>query len=464
MRLLNVRTHRVETFLDDSIPSYAILSHTWGEGEVTFDDIQHVDLSIADGKSGWAKIEYVCKEALDEGFSYVWVDTCCIDKRSSSELSEAINSMFQWYASAHICYAYLPDVESERELADLREYEYAYEHQQAEFLSSDFARSRWFTRGWTLQELIAPAEISFFGKNWIYLGSNKSLSRGIAKITGIDLDILRSGVFFTQARLNATPVARKMSWAAKRKTSRVEDQAYCLLGIFGVNMPMVYGEGAKAFTRLQEEIIKTSDDQSIFAWEYADDGNRSLLAPSPLAFVNSSRITPWVTGFPSGPYSMTNKGLSITLPLFQTQGQTYAILACRSADDFRGPLALRLHNIGEEDVFSMSQTGRRFLVVDLETLSTAKSRLIFIQRDNFKALLQMPTPLRPLAGTGNDSRPRPLNFWVRTYFTKSICDVFIVEAAPLKDWNNQTKVFRLPERGGSACSLLLQRKFSSKYV
>ena len=142
------------------------------------------------------------------------VDTFCIDKRSSAELSEAINSMFQWYAGAHICYD-LADVESEWELVDLRENVDEGEHGQAQFLSSDFARSRWFTRGWTLQELIAPAEISFFGKNWIYLGSNKSLTRRIARITGIDRDILRSGVYFTRARLNAIPVARKMSWASR---------------------------------------------------------------------------------------------------------------------------------------------------------------------------------------------------------------------------------------------------------
>ena len=169
--------------------------------------------------------------------------TICIDKRSSSELSEAINSMFEWYAKAYIYYAYLSDVNSRTELKDLQEDPNP--NDELEFLLTDFARSRWFMRGWTLQELIAPAEVRFFGKDWIYLGSNKSLSHGIGKITGIDLDILRSGVYFTRARLNAIPIARKMSWAAKRKTSRLEDQAYSLLGIFGVNMPMLHGEGPK---------------------------------------------------------------------------------------------------------------------------------------------------------------------------------------------------------------------------
>ena len=209
-------------------------------------------------------------------------------------------------------------------------------------------------------------------------------------------------------------------------------------------------------------VLRSYDDQSIFAWGDPVDGNRSLLAPSPLAFVNSNRVITCATGFRSGPYLMANKGLNITLPLIETTKQTYVILACRFADNFRGPLALR--NIEGEDVFSVSRTGRRLSIIDLTMLATAKARSIFIQREDFKALHHTPTPSHLLT-TGHDSRPGSVSFWVRTSFTKGINNTSIIYPRPRHYWNSQASVFWLPS-GGTTCSLILHHScdIGSAYV
>jgi hypothetical protein len=238
MRLLNTNTLTLTDF-QGTPPEYAILSHTWGNGEVTFADF--TDTSHT--KPGWDKIFKCTKLCRHEGWQWVWIDTCCIDKSSSSELSEAINSMFAWYQKASICYAFLSDVTSKRR-----------EQRQGQF-----AESRWFTRGWTLQELIAPAYLIFLDSEWTEIGTRAYLSSIIEDATGISSSDM--------ANFRGRSVAKKMSWAARRKTTRIEDQAYCLMGIFDINMPLLYGEGEKAFLRLEYEILRTSDDESIFAWQ-----------------------------------------------------------------------------------------------------------------------------------------------------------------------------------------------------
>lgn len=162
------------------------------------------------------------------------------------KLSEAINSTFSWYQGAQVCYAYLSDV-TWSPTGDSRR--------------SRFTQSRWFTRGWTLQELLAPQTLIFYDAHWFPLGSKADRSLGIKAATGISAEYLTG-----KKRLHDASIAQRMSWAANRQTQRKEYIAYSLLGIFGVNMPMLYGEGAKAFIRLQEEIIKESRDLSIFAW------------------------------------------------------------------------------------------------------------------------------------------------------------------------------------------------------
>lgn len=249
MRLINtlkfIQERRIhfEEFYDSEIPDYAILSHTWERNqEVTYEDCNS-DESKA--KSGFIKICETCDLAVHHSFNYVWVDTCCIDKSSSAELSEAINSMFKWYQRAGICFAYLSDLEDVDRLKDCR----------------------WFTRGWTLQELIAPINMLFFDKDWVKVGDKKKpgwLSL-LSFITKIPDEVLAH-----EAQLASFSVARRLSWAAGRKTTRVEDIAYCLLGMFDINMPMLYGEGEKAFYRLQEEIINSIYDLSILAWSPPD--------------------------------------------------------------------------------------------------------------------------------------------------------------------------------------------------
>lgn len=264
MRLLNSTNIELEEFPDDNIPKYAILSHRWQDDEVSLQDMLS---ATAVKKAGYIKLKLCCNQAVEDDLQYVWVDTCCIDKTSSAELSESINSMYRWYQNAAVCYAYLFDVGGTRLSND-----------------SSFSKSVWFTRGWTLQELIAPLNVEFYNSAWDKLGTKESLIDTIAATTGIDVEALKG------VDPEHFSVAKRMSWASKRTTTRAEDIAYSLLGLFGVNMPMLYGEGERAFIRLQEEIMKHSDDHSIFAWSSDDNKYRGLLAKSPVDFRNCYNI------------------------------------------------------------------------------------------------------------------------------------------------------------------------------
>jgi hypothetical protein len=240
MRLLeytNDGEFSLTQFFDD-IPPYAILSHTWGPEEVTFGDMMYGN---GTSKTGFDKIRFCGEQARDDSLHYFWVDTCCIDKSSSAELAEAINSMFRWYHDAAKCYVFLSDV-----LKDTIE-----SKDQSRQLpwESAFRESRWFKRGWTLQELIAPASVGFFSKNQECLGDKKSLERLICEITGIPSKALRG------SPLADFSTTERMSWAANRQTTREEDMAYSLLGIFDVYMPLIYSEGREnAVGRLRDEI------------------------------------------------------------------------------------------------------------------------------------------------------------------------------------------------------------------
>ncbi|KDR67584.1 hypothetical protein GALMADRAFT_130388, partial [Galerina marginata CBS 339.88] len=287
MRLLDVHQLKLKEFFDErKRPEYAILSHTWGEGEVSLQDLS---TPAATAMAGFSKIKRCCELAIQDGFEYIWVDTCCIDKTSSSELSEAINSMYQWYKSATVCYAYLSDVVPGDDPTDPH---------------SSFSQSRWFTRGWTLQELLAPKIVTFHDSDWTEIGTKFNLKAEISRITGISREVL------SNEPIGAFSIAQRMSWASKRETTRVEDIAYSLMGIFGINMPTLYGEGKRAFIRLQYEILRTSDDHSLFAWIHP--WKRSgLLASSPLQFQHSQAIQRLEVPSSGYPYSMTNKGLHI---------------------------------------------------------------------------------------------------------------------------------------------------------
>ncbi|KAM7202210.1 Heterokaryon incompatibility protein (HET) domain containing protein [Rhypophila sp. PSN 637] len=291
MRLLNTRTEQLHEFF--TIPRYAILSHTWGDEEVTYRDLTATDNINYRKLRGYAKIAGSCTVAFREGFEWIWIDTCCIDKSSSAELSEAINSMFNWYKDSAVCYAYLGDVPEEMVTSNTRR----------------FVASRWFTRGWTLQELVAPSSVVFLNASWDELGTKTTLAGLISTVTGIDQDVLSPLPVITNtgwgsqlhasdisSTLRQCSIAQRMSWAAKRTTTRLEDQAYSLMGLFGINMPLLYGEGAKAFLRLQKEIMHQSDDDmSIFVWRYPVHSRPNwswsgLLAPSPECFESYSDV------------------------------------------------------------------------------------------------------------------------------------------------------------------------------
>ena len=327
MRLLHTETLRLHEFFGSNIPPYAILSHTWGEDEVSFQELERGEGS---GKAGHRKIRGCCNIAASDAFEYIWVDTCCIDKTSSAELSEAINSMYSWYRLSDVCYVYLADVSSN---LGLKATEVA------------IRRSRWFTRGWTLQELIAPPSVIFYDAHWYELGTKDSLEILISKITRIDGRVLRDA-----DEMEAFSIAQKMSWASMRITTRIEDIAYCLLGIFGVHMPMLYGEGHHAFIRLQEEIMKSTEDHSIFVWTSDIVPTKGLLAHTPAWFQHSGNIVHSQTpAFPLSPFSMTNKGIHLHLPVQvnHSSKQCLAVINCHEIEDDTKNLGIYLHRQAE---------------------------------------------------------------------------------------------------------------------
>jgi len=242
MRLLHTSTFCLQEFIHP--PDYAILSHTWGAEEVTYQDLV---LGDHEHMKGWSKVVNCCRKAAEDGWDFVWMDTCCIDKSSSAELQEAINSMFRWYEDSGICYAFLQDVQNSCVAGDDTSFE------------EQFVQSRWHTRGWCLQELLAPKFLLFLDQNWAEIGTRSSLSDLITQATNIIGDVI---VSFRRG----CNTAQIFSWASSRQTTRVEDRAYSLLGLCNVELPLLYGEGEKSFLRLQLEIIKSSDDMSIFAW------------------------------------------------------------------------------------------------------------------------------------------------------------------------------------------------------
>lgn len=413
MRLLNARTLQLEEFnTPRGIPDYAILSHTWGANEVNFEDMQN---GGAQNKVGFRKIQFVCNQACLDGYEYAWVDTCCINKSSSAELSESINSMFEWYRKSKICYAYLEGISAE-DVHDYRvpdDYHMLPRDEQA-FRESKFGKHRWFQRGWTLQELIAPSRVEFYGKDWEYLGSSLDLLSGIVSITGIDDKVLGSDTTLKMKFLRRTTVAQRMSWAAFRSTTRLEDEAYCLLGLFGVNMPLLYGEGSTAFIRFQEEIIKSSTDQSIFAWHSIRESGSGnlLLAPSVSCFRKCGILRPLQEQTAQEPYSMTNAGLSIRLPFIDRVSGGIAILSCRYAGDILGSIGLCLQSTSDERAFyvtSITTAGRIiwYNSCNRDGRAVATSPDIIPEQPKMKALLLLRQPpvdfSLPLTQQGLDS-------------------------------------------------------------
>jgi hypothetical protein len=258
------------------------------------------------------------------------VDTCCINKNNGAELSEAINSMYRWYRNADVCYNYLDDVkcgsfhpqrESDKEHIELW-IAVDYNPGWTPLLES-FKKSKWFTRGWTLQELLAPVKSQFYDNSWRLIAGRAYLAKQINEATGIAEKFLWGPAEVREQYIASACVAKKMNWLTRRKTSRAEDMTYCMLGLLGISMPLLYGEGEKAFLRLQMQIISTTDDESIFAWglpghgslkhEHLGDG---MLALRPSCFVGSDRVEIYREServVDRLPYAMTNRGLQLNV-------------------------------------------------------------------------------------------------------------------------------------------------------
>ncbi|KAL1860501.1 hypothetical protein Daus18300_009133 [Diaporthe australafricana] len=301
MRLLNTTSLRFHSgeHTDFREKGYAVLSHRWMPQEITLDEFSsHVE-ELRLGESALSpqleKIRGACETARSKGIKWIWIDSCCIDKRDLVETTEAINSMYRWYRGALLCIVYLYDVKKNKN-EDIN----IMDSHIFDRLGQD-KPSEWFSRGWTLQELLAPRQMEFYDKEWVYIGTKKEMKTSIANITGIDEDYLTGNKDFTTAC-----IAQKMSWMAGRTTTKEEDIAYSMVGLFGITLTPVYGEGMRAFTRLQESLLSSRfAEESLFAWKMpavnaGDQYNVSsdgwaadewgLLAPSPEWFADSGGI------------------------------------------------------------------------------------------------------------------------------------------------------------------------------
>ncbi|KAI6012987.1 hypothetical protein EDC04DRAFT_2579676 [Pisolithus marmoratus] len=332
MYLLNIKTQELED-IHERRP-YAILSHAWREGEAhRFREIGTKSVRM---QPGYEKVEMCCELARQDGLDYVWVDTCCADANSSAAQSEVTISAYAWYQQAHVCYAYLDDADGSK---DPRE------------RNSTFKCSRWFRRAWTLQELLAPKHVFFFAKDWTMIGTKAGLSSVISEITGIHRDALEH-----PERVPCFSIATRMSWAKERMSTKEEDRVYALMGLFSVNLPILYGEGEmRTFLKLQIEIMKTTDDQSIFAWHSAGGASASseshgsgLLADTSECFADCGDVQhipydQWSkycaeylcsknVSYPQLDILLSCNGLQATLPVRQRGAGLDALLACT-----RGP-------------------------------------------------------------------------------------------------------------------------------
>ncbi|KAK4209898.1 hypothetical protein QBC37DRAFT_429614 [Rhypophila decipiens] len=448
MRLLRADTLELVEFVGRA-PPYVILSHTWGPEEVSFQDLSVPSkLAAAKRKAGYAKLTGCCARALEDGYEYIWVDTCCIDKTSSAELSEAINSMYRWYQEAHICYAYMSDVTLDVQsqalssaASDTSSVSSGPTSQASQLpgglrrtmseqprpavrtipslirdydtLPRTFENSRWFTRGWTLQELIAPPMVEFYAHDWQEIGTKFSLRKIISKVTGIDVRILEG------ADPSTCHVAERMSWAANRQTTRVEDAAYCLLGIFKVHMPLIYGEGQRAFFRLQDEILRSSEDYTMLAWGLSKflsnkhhwkgvQVNNGASSRRPLAdnandfelhnrsMWTYSRLIPQTIGSKgttasdhgNTPPLITSRGLRISLLVKQHKqlGHFHAYINCKTAktnappDASLSPVCLILRQQGNTNIYTGSDDpNNAFVLLDSDKdLSSFERKTIYL--------------------------------------------------------------------------------------
>lgn len=393
MWLINVRSMRLQYFDDNDIPPYAILSHTWGKEEVSFQEFRNLRTETK-AKAGYTKILNACATASSPGhnFSWLWVDTCCIDKSSSAELSEAINSMWRYYRNSAICYAYLDDVQC---------------LQNSDFLGCKHAR--WWKGGWTLQELIAPKLVNFYSSDWSWFGTRNASALLISTGTGIPVEVLEG-----EDPRNYC-ITQRFSWAAARETTRLEDTAYCLLGLLDVNIPLLYGEGRKAFFRLQEELIRVADDTSIFGWRVPSTFSNprsyvsGALAGSPAFFADCQDVQPFSPHTPS--YRLKNQGLAINLILYEVPTKTGVLYATRimEAKSDGPPSYLYLEHLYSNRYVRIGYEGPAWVS------TKPKEEKIIIQQRNIALALKDPGPAAGMVfriGKKGDWTPKHVHVFV----------------------------------------------------
>lgn len=312
MWLIHTSSYKRQEFSDP--PAYAIFSHRWlpshlGE-ELSFQEFSLEAIQTAASLAA-TKIRDACQIANGKGILWMWFDTCCIDKTNGQAYATAINSMYVWYARARTCIAYLEDVEDHPKPTT--------RHARGGLRTNEITKSNWFTRGWTLQELLAPLTLEFYDYSWKPIGTKQRLAAELQRPTRIDIRYLQD-----PRQLETASIAEKFSWMAGRTTSRVEDIAYSMVGLLGVTLTVELGEGVEAFFRLQQTLVSTSQDESIFAWKTPkggrlacfntvfNDSTWGLLAPSPDCFshddiirYDATRSVPRL----GGGYRSTNQGV-----------------------------------------------------------------------------------------------------------------------------------------------------------
>lgn len=419
MRLLNTTTKSLRDFPQGEIPAYAILSHTWGDNEVLPSDVAS-GLSVGK-ESYWRKIDGACKQATADGLGWLWVDTLCLQVDDIPELDLAVNSAFRRCRDASVCYAYLCDVPSSKargssgegkEKGDDDDDAREEETEDPELPGSAFRRSRWFSRGWTLLEMLTPREVRYYSSSWGYLGSSGTpldvVAREAAGIIGPRLSESREEL------LQSASVANVMSWASGRRTTRPEDRAYSLLGMLKVSMPIRYGDGGEeAFLMLQRRIIERGDDHSVLAWGYrgedcsaGEDEASSCggaLARSPSDFAGCGNLYPCQAWKSNGPslVEWTDEGLRMKLPVViltsdistNPQSTLYAILNCCVDRNPSRLIAIPLRIDAFHDSGWIYERDGAPTVVSVEALSSATIREIHLRSSD-----------RPSAAPEDESR------------------------------------------------------------
>ncbi|KAI8943117.1 hypothetical protein NX059_001148 [Plenodomus lindquistii] len=487
MRLINTRTLELQWFNDNAMPEYAILSHTWGSDEITYQELIWINraramatqtqttlasstasFSSQDDQSaimfaaiemmirgnststlggtaeedlmnraGYTKIVHAAREARNLGFKHIWCDVCCIDKSSSAELQEAINSMYRWYRDADVCIVYLEDVARPDRSNNAS---------ASSIAKAAFQSCRWATRNWTLQELIAPAVCRFYFQDWTLMGEKVEYLNELSEVTGIPVYVLED-----RRSVSEVSVAERMSWAAHRESTRLEDTAYSLLGIFDIHMPLLYGEGEKAFLRLQEEILKTTDDYSLFAWcatTTHQSTYRGLLARSPLEFQNCRSIEreDVVSTLPIG---STPIGFRVQLEFLpDPEDKTRVLAMLRASNSMSQRLAIYLKCLDGSMQYARVDAGT---LVPIDDWPTGQLKTIYMRQK-----LSIPA---------NFTTTEFKSFHVvRRIASTQLPPVRIISAQPRELWDEATYELRIPDTAPEMFGALLFRVQSPRYA